>query len=93
MHQLLHEKEEARVIWDVAVHKEVAMGRSFPESVLHVRSPREYGSFHDDSVLTPEHPPSVPLLSDGSAGLVSCRDSGHALGPASAAPSSLPASW
>ena len=39
VHGPQHEKEKARVIWEVPGHKEVEMGRSFPESVLHMRSP------------------------------------------------------
>ena len=39
-----HDKEEARKIKEVAVHKEVEMGRSCPHSVLHIQ-PRGWGSF------------------------------------------------
>ena len=39
-----HGKEEARMIKEVAGHKEVEMGRSCPHSVLHIRT-RGWRSF------------------------------------------------
>ena len=48
-----HGKEEARMIKEVTGHKKVEMGRSCPDSVLHMRRTRERGALYPDSLLTP----------------------------------------
>ncbi|XP_028718440.2 paired immunoglobulin-like type 2 receptor beta [Peromyscus leucopus] len=49
------EKEEARIMKEVAGHKEMEIGRTCPQSLLHRIGPRRCGSFYPESLLTPEH--------------------------------------